>query len=179
MVIWHYNLRIVQKPCTKQDWHLSIILALQDGQCENSLDTISINPPPPGWRMPLPPSQKQLSGGRAAALCQGLTPGMAERFGFLSWKLISYKDQPGCKRDATWKLSPLFFFKSSSSQGCFSASLFSGISGFSTFRNWWHFRSSRKGVTGHPAKNLLSLAFLLWRNTALSAGPRWGGVHIY
>lgn len=110
MVIWHYNLRTVRKPFTKQDWHLSVILALQDGQCENSLGTISIKPPPPGWMMPLPPSLKQLSAVRAAALCQGLTPGMAARFGFLSWKLISYKNQPAYKRDATWKLSPPFFF---------------------------------------------------------------------
>lgn len=183
MVIWHYNLRIVQKPFTGQDWHLSATLALQDGQCENSLDAIATKPPPPGWGVPLPPPQKQLSGGRAAALCQGLTPGVAARFEFLSWKLISYKNQPGCKRDATWMLSPPFFFLSFffffPFPGCIWVFLVLGIQGFSAFWNRCHFRPGRKGVIGHPAKSCFShLLSSFQRNAALSPGWRWDGARI-
>ncbi|CAN0061187.1 unnamed protein product, partial [Bubo scandiacus] len=54
----------------------------------------------------------------------------------------------------------------------FGVFFFSGIQGFSAFRNWCHFRSGRKGVTGDPAKSCFSYLLYSFREICWSK-MRW------
>lgn len=141
MVIWCYNLRIVQKPLTRQDWWLRCYFSISRWPVWKQ-PLFYIHQPSTSWLSDASAPSISTSWEREQLLCaEGWPMAWQQGLGFYLRNWFNTKARLGVKE---LQLEYCLHF------------LFSGIQGFSAFRNWCYFMSGRKEVTGHPAKSCFS-----------------------